>query len=237
MTETHDPQRLAAYAVGLLPDEDLPDLTDHLTRCADCQAELDELRALDTTLRETPPELFLDGPPEDTDWLLRRTLRNARRERDQSQHAAAEHRRRRTILVAAAAVVLVGVGAGVVGYAVHRPDTGAVLAAPATAGPGARTLTGVNPANGARLSVTLTPKPGWVGIDASIANLPAHERCMLIVTDRQNNRFVVGSWAVPAPGEGDRDYNVNAGAAVSLPDLATVTVESFDHRLLVAANA
>jgi putative zinc finger protein len=237
VTETHDAARLAAYAVGLLPDRDVADLTAHLTGCPECQAELNELRALDTALRETPPELFLDGPPENADWLLRRTLRNVSRERDDRQHTAARHRqRRRTVLVAAAAIILVALGAGAVGYVVHRPDTGAVLAAPTQAGPGARTLTGVNPASGARISTTLTPKPGWVGIDASIANLPAHERCMLVVTDHANNRFVVGSWTVPAPGEGERDYRVNAGAAVALADLATVTVENFDHQVLVSAD-
>lgn len=241
MTETHDSERLAAYAVGLLPDQDLPDLTAHLTRCPDCQTELAELRALDTALRETPPELFIDGPPQDNDWLLRRTLRNARREREQADRTALESRwRRRGLLVAAAAVIVVGIGAGAVGYAVHRPDTGTVVAAPAAPVqpvPGARTLTGLNPANGARLAVTLTPNPGWVGIDASIANLPAHERCMLVVTDHANNRFVVGSWAVPAPGEGKRDYTVNAGAALVLPDVASVLVENFAHQTLVAANA
>ncbi|WP_028923319.1 anti-sigma factor family protein [Pseudonocardia acaciae] len=239
MTDAHDHERLTAYAVGLLPEHDQPALTRHLDGCQACQAELSELRAMDAALQAMPPELFLDGPPPNSDWVLRRATRQLRRESEQRQRHGLQRRRRRTAIAAAALIALTGSLGAAAGYALHQPPTPTsnAVAAPATPVAGTRTLTGLNTSSGARIDVTLTPNTGWVGIKANIVGLPPHERCMLVVTDNKANRYIVGSWAVPDPSEGSNHYTVDAGAAVPLTDVSTITVESLDNQLLIKALA
>lgn len=239
MTDTHDHERLTAYAVGLLPEHDQPALTKHLEGCQACQAELSELRAMDAALHAMPPELFLDGPPPNSDWVLRRTTRALRRESDQRQRHGLQRRRRRTAIAAAALIALTGSLGAATGYALHQPPapTSNTAAPPPAPIAGTRTLTGLNTTSGARIDVTLIPNAGWVGVKASISGLPPHERCMLVVTDNKTNRYIVGSWAVPDPNEGSNHYTVDAGAAVPLTDVSAVTVESLDNQLLIKAPA
>lgn len=236
MTDAHDHERLAAYAVGLLPDHDRSALTAHVEECSGCQAELSELRTLDTALQATPAELFVEGPPPGADWVLRRAARQLRREFD--QHHDKAHRRRRSAIAAAALIAITITGGAAGGYALHHQPaaaTSVVAAPPPIAIAGTRTVTGLNPSSGARIDVTLTPNAGWVGVKASIAGLPIHQRCMLVVIDNTGDRFVVGSWAVPDPSEGSNSYEVDAGAAVPLTKVSAVTVESFDNQMLVKA--
>lgn len=238
MTDAHDHERLAAYAVGLLPDDDRSALTAHVEECSGCQAELSELRTLDTALQATPEELFVEGPPPGTDLVLRRASRQLRHEFDQHHRHDTAHRRRRTAIAAAALIAITITGGAAGGYALHHQpatSTSVVAAPPPIPIAGTRTVTGLNPSSGARIDVTLTPNAGWVGVKANIAGLPIHQRCMLVVIDNTGNRFTVGSWAVPDPSEGSNSYEVDAGAAVPLTNVSAVTVESFDNQMLVKA--
>jgi len=76
----HDLEQLAAFAVGLLDGEGARATGDHVAGCPRCRRELTDLRAVDGALRRMPPELFLDGPPQGGELVLRRTLRQVQRE-------------------------------------------------------------------------------------------------------------------------------------------------------------
>ncbi|MFD0304072.1 hypothetical protein [Streptomyces sp. NPDC127119] len=106
---------LGAHVLGLLDAGERSGLEEQIEACEVCRVELADLRALEAELGEVPPEFFLEGPPEDGDLLLRRTLRQAREEEAVSQ-------RRRGVLVGLAAAVLAGALLGA-GYVTGRART------------------------------------------------------------------------------------------------------------------
>lgn len=222
MTDQHDPEQLAAFAIGLLDGETAQTTRTHVAACPDCRRELTELLEADAALRGMPSEWFLDGPPPDGEQVLQRTLRQIREERREPR------RRRLLALVAAAVVVLAGVGAA--GVALGRGTAGEAI----TAEPGSRSLTGFNQSTGARMSATLTPDAGWVRVKATITGLSVGERCMLVVVDRRGNPYIAGSWLVDSTAE---QYSFDSGVAVASGDVAAVTVRNSAGRELVIAPA
>lgn len=76
----HDLDELAAYALGSLGAEEARRVEDHLRTCADCRAELVELRQVSDELDRLPVETFVHEPPEG-DRALRRALRRMREHR------------------------------------------------------------------------------------------------------------------------------------------------------------
>jgi hypothetical protein len=75
--DRHDVEALGAYALGVLDERESHAVDRHLVDCAQCQLELAGLREAVDTLDELPPEMLLDGPPEDGDSLLQRILDGA----------------------------------------------------------------------------------------------------------------------------------------------------------------
>lgn len=224
MSDQHDPEQLAAYAVGLLDGEDARSTEAHVAECQRCRQELTEFREVDGALRRVPPELFLDGPPRGGALVLQRTLRQVREE------SGARRRRRRLALVAAAMAALVGVGA--TGVALGRVTARETITAEPAAG--SRVLTGFNQSSGARMTVTVTPEETSVLVKATIDGLAVGERCIVLVVDRSGNPYIVGSWVVSHTGE---EYRIDSVAAVAPEDVAAVKVQNFDGRDLVIAPA
>jgi RNA polymerase sigma-70 factor (ECF subfamily) len=230
VNDEHDPEQLAAYVIGLLDGEQARATEAHIAGCPRCRQELAELREVDGALRRMPPEVFLEGPPPDSELVLQRTLREIR------EKNSAYRRRRRLALTAAAVAVLVGVGAG--GVALGRVTAGETITALRTTRPdtGARLLTGSNPATGARMTVTVTPEAGWVRVKATVMGIPAGERCMLVVLDRNRDRYIAASWLASPAAEKD-GITVDGAAVVAPGDVAAVAVQNFEHRELVIAPA
>ena len=73
----HDLDELAAYALGALGADEASRVEAHLGACADCRAELAELRQVSDELDRLPVETFVHEPPEG-DRALRRALRRMR---------------------------------------------------------------------------------------------------------------------------------------------------------------
>lgn len=233
MSNQHDHQQLAAYAVGLLDGVDARAVEAHVAGCPHCQRELTELREVDGALRRVPPELFLDGPPQSGELVLERTLRQVRAEREES---GARRGRRGRALIAAAVAALVGVGAA--GVALGRVTAGKTITAlPTTpAETGSRLLTGFGPATGARMTVTVTPAAGWVRVKATVVGIPAGEHCMLVVVDRSQDRYIAASW-LASPTAEKNGITVDGAAVVAPGDVAAVVVQNFERRELVVAPA
>ncbi|AGL14075.1 transmembrane anti-sigma factor [Actinoplanes sp. N902-109] len=190
---------LAGYLTKSLDAEQNRAVEEHIAGCDDCRAEVRALQEWTMALEAVPEAMLLDGPPDDADLLLQRTLRQIRTESAGSRH-------RRTALVGAAAAVIVAaavVTGGALGRSTaddRRTALPSATQSQVTAAPGTRTATGVDATTGARLTVAVTPAPGWVRVKAAVAGIPQGERCRLEVVDTNGRVTLAGSWVVSATG-------------------------------------
>ncbi|MFI5608902.1 anti-sigma factor family protein [Amycolatopsis sp. NPDC051903] len=225
---------LEAYVAGEAGPADQRDVEQHLTTCAECREEVESLREMQEFLGALPPEALLDGPPDDADLLLQRTLRQVRTE-------SAGARGRGRILAASAAVVVAAaaLGAGVLvgksgggesGPAVAAPP----VSAPATVAPGTRFVTGES-ASGARLTVGVTPAVGWIRLNASVTGVPSGEKCRLVVVGKDGSREIAGNWLVSDKAAAD-GVNLDGSALVDPGNVASVVVENTDGHQFVSAS-
>ncbi|MBM9506334.1 zf-HC2 domain-containing protein [Actinacidiphila acididurans] len=231
---------LAPYVLGALDEDDQREVDAHAASCDECRKELAELREMEAMLGTVPPEAFLDGPPDDADLLLQRTLRQVRDER------TADRRRRSLTLGAAVAAsaaavflggYLAGGGSSDSQAAPAPPPT--TTGAPVTATPpaGVRAVSATDPVTGARLTLRMTPAAGWVRLNAAVTGIPAGERCRLVVVDRSGHREVAGSWVVGrAPSGGGKGADLDGSAATAAQDIASVAVENDHGKTYVSAS-
>jgi hypothetical protein len=190
----HDRAQLGAYALGVLDPVEARQVHEHLATCADCQREVSELMMIRRALDQVPPEAFVDGPPEEGDLLLRRTLRQVRdevpRRRGFSAGAA----------VAAAVAVAVALGGGIL----LGRETASTVAVPppatSTLPPNARLAEGTNQDTGTTMSIALEPRKGWVWVNANVQGLDAGLRCEMYVIAKDGEEILAGGWLVSEEG-------------------------------------
>lgn len=228
MNGQHDPERLAAYAIGLLDSEDAQATEAHVAGCHPCRQELTELREIDAALHKVPLEVFLDGPPPGGELVLQRTVRQIRKERRQG------HQRFTLVAAAVAALAGVAIGGSVASIVFGSRTASETITAPTTA-PGSRTLTGFNPDTGVRMTVMVTPAAGWVRLEATVVGIPAGERCALLVVDRSGQRYPAASWLASPSGE-EKGTTLEGAAVVAPPDVAAVAVTNFGGYEFVTAR-
>jgi Putative zinc-finger len=217
----HDPGELSAHALGLLSGAQARAVEQHLASCAACRLEWSELRETATMLDGVPPEMFLDGPPDD-DLLLQRTMRRIR-----AETGSRRRRRRLGQAVAAAAVAVALLGAGVFAGQQLAPEP-TVVAAPAPA-PAPPVPAGTRTAEGSQgpvtMSATITPANGWVRLAATVRGIPPGERCSLIVLAKDGSEHLAGSWLVgqpsPVPGA-----PLQGSTIIDPADVAGVTIRN-----------
>jgi predicted anti-sigma-YlaC factor YlaD len=237
----HDRELLGAYTLGGLDGEEERAVREHLAGCAACRADQADLAAMQEALGEVPPEAFLDGPPEDGDLLLQRTLRQVRAEK------AREGRRGGALAVAGVAVIAAAaLGAGVLlghgtsGTTTAEPSPSPSPSPVASVSPtpaGTRVLTATDPASGARITATLVPAAGWVRVHASVGGIPAGKRCQLLVVPRGGGAPVLaGSWLV-SPKGAQAGTDLDGTALVALADVGAVQVSTVEGQRLVTAQA
>jgi hypothetical protein len=225
---TGDHADVAGYLLKTLTLQENLRVEEHLAECAECRAEVDSLREWTTALEAVPEAMLLDGPPDDADLLLQRTLREMRAE------TTVRRRRRTGVLVsAAAAVIAVAIGGGVVAGRTTAPDR--PLAQP-TAGPSASTVPGTRIADatdavtGARITVTVVPAAGWVRVTARVGGIPAGERCELQVVGKDGTPVGAGSWLVSAT------TTLNGSALIDPAKVASVRVVNTSGKQYVSAQ-
>ncbi|MQA12020.1 MAG: anti-sigma factor [Pseudonocardiaceae bacterium] len=229
MTAQHHPDLLGAYVLDALDAQEARTVEEHVATCPQCRMEIDELRNLEAALGDVPQEALLDGPPEDADLLLQRTLRQVRAER------GGQNRQRRAVAgVAAAAVALAVLGGGMVLGRGTAPSVVAGQAAPAIEHPpDAKTAAATDQGTGSRMDVWVQPAAGWVRVNATVAGIPAGQRCRLIVVSRDGTREQIGSWLVSekAAREGTQ---LDGAALVAPEDVTAVEVENDAGRRFVS---
>ncbi|MEU6355913.1 zf-HC2 domain-containing protein [Streptomyces sp. NPDC047072] len=218
----HDSALLGAYVLGALDEQEVRDVDDHVASCERCRDELDGLREMENALGEVPPEAFIDGPPQDGDLILQRTLRQVRAEGNRSDL------RRRVALSAVAAVaaaavlgagVLLGQNTGGTNDQVLPPTSSTAVTPP----PAGQRVATASAATGVRGTVKLTPASQWVRVNAAVAGIPAGEHCRLIVETANGKREVAGSWVVADQLKGS---HLDGSAAVPAADVSRVLVEN-----------
>lgn len=218
------------YVAGALDETETRRVEDHLAECAECRADVASLREMQEFLGELPPEIALDGRPEDADLLLQRTLRQARTE------AAGERRRRGLLTTAAAVVIAAGVLAA--GFFIGRSGEQAPVAAPPpppTQVAGTKFASATDSATGASITVAVAPAPGWVRLNAAVTGIPKGERCLLVVVSRNGSETVAGSWLVSEKGAGE-GTTLDGSALVAPADVAGVKVENTDGKTFTSVS-
>lgn len=223
---------LGAYALGLLDADERARLEEQIEVCEVCQVELADLRALEAELGEVPAEYFLEGPPEDGELLLQRTLRQVRQE-----HSAGQ--RRRIFLAGAVAAALASVLVGGGFFAGKTQNNSDALASRSARLPeeGAVTASAADAATKATMVVRLAPASGWVRVNAAVKGLQPGEKCRLIVLSESGEEEIAGSWVVAKPKQGASEggQELVGFAAVPLGQVKSVTVENDQGKRYVEA--
>jgi hypothetical protein len=233
--DAHDPGTLAAYSLNALEPAEQAVLEEHLAHCEQCRRELADLGESASVLRELPPEALLNGPPDDGELLLQRTMRQVRAE---SEKAAL--RRRVAIGLAAVLMVVVGAVGGAVVFAGQQGPQ--VASPPPTAQPtaeplpdGTRVGSNTDPDTRARMTVRVVPADGWVKVNAAVGGVPQGQRCRLWVVAADGTRRLAGSWLVSATGETEGTA-LDGSALVDPADISAVEVDTVagDHLVSVS---
>jgi hypothetical protein len=253
---------VAAYVMNALPPDEAFLVREHIKDCLDCQLEHLQLREVTTELGKVPAEAFIDGSPENAEFLIRGTLRRIRA--DEAGRAAARSApattrrvagarstrssrsagrpRSRDLAVAAAAVVL----AVAAGAAIGRSSAGsnssenvAIATPPLSAGanavPGTVQGTATDPKTGASLTARIVPAQGWVRVTAATAGIKAGQRCKLYVVSRSGERVLAGSWLVSEKAT-EQGMTLQGSALTPPADVVAVEVENDSGDVLVRAE-
>ncbi|HEY2061236.1 MAG TPA: zf-HC2 domain-containing protein [Amycolatopsis sp.] len=221
--------QLGAYVLGALDPGDTTEFERHLATCEQCRGELQEFGALREALDLVPPEAFLDGPPDAGDLLLQRTLRQIRVEAP-AQAVRRKGPRRGLTLAAAAVIAVVVLGGGVAIGRQTAPASSPVAQAPV---PGTRELSATNPATGASLTASVIPAAGWVKVHVAFKGIPAGEKCQLVITSKNGQKWVAGSWQVSGKATSP---GFDGSAVVAPADVGSVGIVTLDGRDLVSAQ-
>jgi hypothetical protein len=221
---TSDHADIAGYLLETLTAEERQQADAHIAECAECRTEVESLQEWAAALRDIPEAMLLDGPPDDADLLLQRTLRQVR-----DESSGRRHRRTALVTGAAAAVLAAAVAGGVAVGRSTAPEaplaqpSQAVPSAAASTPPGTRIAAATDPATGARIAVTVVPAAGWVRVSATVGGIRAGERCRLEVVGRDGTAVLAGSWLV-SPAGAANGTTLNGSALIDPAQVASVRV-------------
>ncbi|MGC4855690.1 zf-HC2 domain-containing protein [Micromonospora sp. DT4] len=223
---------IGGYLLGALDEEATYRAEEHLAGCAQCRAEIESLRTWAGALENVPDVMLLDGPPEDGDLLLQRTLRQIRGE------AADQRRRRHAVTGVAAAVVASAVLGGVFLLPPGDGTTDATAPPPTPSVAADQTVRSTSTSDartGARLAVAVTPAPGWVRVNATVSGIPQGQRCRLLVVGRDGSTVLAGSWLVSERGAAE-GVTLDGSALMDAAEVDSVRVETTDGMAYVSAK-
>jgi hypothetical protein len=232
---TSDHADIAGYLLDTLSPEERQQADEHFAGCDECRAEVESLQEWAAALRDVPEAMLLDGPPDDADLLLQRTVRQVR-----DESSGRRHRRTALVTGAAAAVLAAAVAGGVAVGRSTAPETPPLAqpspAAPSAAAstpPGTRIAAASDAATGARISVAVIPAAGWVRVNATVGGITAGERCRLEVVGRDGTAVLAGSWLVSTAGEAN-GTTLNGSALIAPTEVASVRVVNTAGRQFVS---
>ena len=177
---------LGAYVLGALDPDERRRFEEHLSGCALCTAELAEFAALPSLLDELRPEDLQPVAVTPSPELFDRVSAAA--------HAAPEatpertSRSRQWLLVAAAVLALLGVGTGVIVWAVNRgSDTSDTVTASA---------------GSVHATLAVTGQEQGTLLELTVDGLRPGETCRMVAVDDHGEWYTAGEWPVSANGDG-----------------------------------
>jgi hypothetical protein len=192
---------LGVYVLGAIDPAERSVVDAHLSTCPECREELAGLAGLPALLRRIPvgeaqhladdepderPGAGLPGPEvpsaETLHSLLGRTTQ------------ARQARRWRGLAAAAAVVLVAGIG-GAAGWSAVHNDAGSGESGSSSALPANSTsVSATDPVTHVAATVRYAPKDWGTVVVTQVKNVPAGDRCQLLVTDASGHSTVVGSW-------------------------------------------
>ncbi|MEH0984813.1 anti-sigma factor family protein [Micromonospora sp. CPCC 205556] len=242
-----DHMDVAAYALGVLDEQDAERFEEHLATCWACAAELETMVPVVGLLSDIDGETMMAMEHTATDpALLDRTL-----------VAVRTHRRRtrfRRVLATAAAVVAVGAASGVGVSTLGGGDTGGPPVAgptvtvpvgpptpqPTRSGPGAggpneipgEQYDATDSSTGVGATMFLAKKEYGTWIGFNLTRLPGPRTCRLVLVRKNATTEVVSTWSVPGTGYGTnanpQDLQLQANTSTPPSDIAKLQVQSMD---------
>ncbi|MEU8298485.1 zf-HC2 domain-containing protein [Micromonospora sp. NPDC048909] len=244
-----DHMDVAAYALGVLDEQDTERFEEHLATCWACAAELETMVPVVGLLSGIDGETMTALEQTATDpGLLDRTLVAVRADRRRTRF--------RQLLAAAAAVVVLG-GLTGIGFSnvisdagptdvvaeptrdapIDQPPTGAPTA-PAT-GPGVGgneeegdQFDATDPTTGVQTTMFLATKDFGTKVNFSLRKLPGPRICRLVVVRKNATTEVISTWSVPDEGYGtnarSQGLELSASTSARLADIKQFQVESVD---------
>ncbi|MFI6781065.1 anti-sigma factor family protein [Micromonospora sp. NPDC050276] len=243
-----DHMDVAAYALGVLDEQDTERFEEHLATCWACAAELETMVPVVGLLSDIDGETMMALEQTATDpGLLDRTLGAVRADRRRTRF--------RQMLATAAAVVVFG---GLTGYgfvsvtgneqppgvlaestpsAPNDPPTSGPTAAPSGPGVGGTEEEGdqveaTDPTTGVQTTMFLVTRDYGTRINFSLRKLPGPRICRLVVVRNNASTEVISTWRVPDGGYGTntRPQGLELSASTSaLPaDIKQLQVQSVD---------
>ncbi|MCO1595860.1 zf-HC2 domain-containing protein [Micromonospora sp. RHAY321] len=243
-----DHMDVAAYALGVLDEQDTERFEEHLATCWACAAELETMVPVVGLLSGIDGETMMALEQTATDpALLDRTLVAVRADRRRTRF--------RQLLATAAAVVVFGglTGFGFVSVTdneprgvLAEPTSSAPVIDPPTGGPsGAPTGPGVggneeegdqvdatDPTTGVQTTMFLVTRDYGTRINFNLRKLPGPRTCRLVVVRKNASTEVISTWSVPPGGYGtnNRPQGLELSASTSAPvaDIKQLQVQSVD---------
>ncbi|MFG1913372.1 anti-sigma factor family protein [Micromonospora sp. NPDC048898] len=241
-----DHMDVAAYALGVLDEQDTERFEEHLAACWACAAELETMVPVVGLLSDIDGETMMALEQTATDpALLNRTLGAVRADRRRTRF--------RQMLATAAAVVVFG---GLTGYGfVSVTDSGSTPVAgptpsapidPQTSGPTAPPsgpgvggteeegdqVDATDPTTGVQTTVFLVKRDYGTRINFSLRKLPGPRVCRLVVIRKNAEAEVVSSWSVPEGGYGTntrpQGLELSASTSAVVGDIKQLQVQSVD---------
>jgi hypothetical protein len=226
MTEVRH-EDVAAYALGLLDQDERAEFEHHLRGCESCADEVGAFAAMGELIKGVHPDDLLPNPPDSQveSLLVRR--------------AATERRRRRlhrTFMSAAASlVVAAGVFLAVSSMtsgpnpdSVHGPARELLLTG--------HTYSTTDPATGVSSVIGLEDKGWGTHVALELRGVRGPLQCRLLAVGNDGRSEVVASWGVPAKGYGvpgsPDPLVLHGGTSLPESELNHFTIETFDGRSL-----
>jgi hypothetical protein len=242
MRGSEHPELLGAYVMGLVDDAERAEIEAHLAVCGVCQAEIAELAGLRDVLDAVPRQAVLDdlaaldaadrpgAPPPGDDLLLRRTLKEVRAESGRG--------RRRQWLGVAAGVVAIAALSGVGGLALGRTGDEGTGPPVAVEQPGQRQVTASDDGTGVGITAKIIPAgTTWTRLNVSVTGVEPGTVCQIVVTGKDGQRDVAGSWIVGTPQPGAPRRGVDGSTMIAPSDLETIQIVDGSGKRLVTVEA
>ncbi|MEV6813622.1 zf-HC2 domain-containing protein [Micromonospora sp. NPDC051296] len=242
-----DHMDVAAYALGVLDEQDMERFEEHLATCWACAAELESMVPVVGLLSDIDEEsITAMEQTQSNPVLLDRTLVALRTHRRKARF--------RQILATAAAVVVFGGLTGVVFSNLAGDSTPPSIAGPTTApfdppgggsgNPGGPNIGGneqegeqvdvTDPSTGVQSTFWLISKDFGTKVDFTLGRLPGPRTCRLVVVREDSSTEVVSTWTVPPGGYGTNSNPqlaaLSATTSTKLDDIKHFEVQEVDGK-------